>query len=69
MRWDDLDEICEALAEIERPFDLRGMTTEEIVDLVTALPSFSDERTNFHAGHIEAIRGHMWWGLNPKAVP
>jgi FeS assembly protein IscX len=62
MRWNDVDQICEALQEIEPPVDTRGMSEEEIVKLVTTLPGFADDNGQFNAGHIEAIRGGAWWG-------
>jgi FeS assembly protein IscX len=62
MRWNDVDEICDALQKIDPPVDTRGMSEDEIVNLVTGLPGFADERTRFNAGHIEAIRGGAWWG-------
>lgn len=62
MRWNDVEQICEQLQKIEPPVDTRGMSEEEIVNLVTALPGFADEPTKFNAGHIEAIRAGAWWG-------
>jgi len=62
MRWDDVEEICEALAEVEPPVDPRGMTEQEIVDLVIDLPFFEGEPDAYNAGHIEAVRAGVWWG-------
>jgi FeS assembly protein IscX len=62
MRWNDVDEICEALHKMEPAVDTRGMSEDEIVKLVTGLPGFADEHGAFNAGHIEAIRGGAWWG-------
>jgi FeS assembly protein IscX len=62
MRWDDVEEICETLAKVEPPVDPRGMTEEEIVELVITLPSFEGDVQGFNAGHIEAVRAGVWWG-------
>jgi len=62
MRWNDVEQICEALQKMEPPVDTRAMTSEEIVGLVTALPGFADEPAACSAGHIEAIRAGAWWG-------
>ncbi|MEW6470796.1 MAG: Fe-S cluster assembly protein IscX [Actinomycetota bacterium] len=62
MRWNDVEEICEALAKFEPPVDTRAMTEQEIVELVITLPDFEGDAEEFNAGHIEAVRSGVWWG-------
>lgn len=62
MRWNNVDEICEALTKLEPPVDPRDMSEQQIVELVTTLPEFEGDRQAFNPGHIEAIRAGVWWG-------
>lgn len=62
MQWNDVDEICAALAKREPPVDPRDMTEAEIAALVTSLPEFEGDTEAFNAGHIEAVRAGVWWG-------
>ncbi len=62
MQWDDVEEICGALAQTQPRADFRGMSELEIMEVVTQLPGFTGDPDAFTAGHIEAIRAGTWWG-------
>jgi FeS assembly protein IscX len=62
MQWDDVEEICGTLSSRQPPLDSRGMSDDEIVAIVIQLPGFEGDPLAYNAGHIEAIRGGLWWG-------
>jgi hypothetical protein len=39
------------------------MSEEEVVALVIQLPGFTGGPHGYDAGHIEAIRAGVWWGV------
>ncbi|HZQ28145.1 MAG TPA: Fe-S cluster assembly protein IscX [Acidimicrobiales bacterium] len=62
MGWDDITEICDALADAHPELDPRDLTAAEITAAVTSLPGFEGDPHGANAGHFEAIRAGVWWG-------